>query len=253
MNGNSLFRAATVALVVCSISSLASSEPAMQAGGDHDRIANIAPRADFVHLPEASDYPDAVASDAKRGAPDGATMSVDPDLVSSLAPRFETKDIKSSGGGPAGQTTSLPSGPSAITGLGESFGAQLSTGIATYQIPIQLPVARGGVQPRLDLSYTSAGGYSVVGHGWALGTSAISRETDRGLPGYDDRDTWHPNQDRFVFGGMELVPICTVQSGACSGALEDEVMPPWANGWHFSSSSHQGRIAAARRLLFDQP
>ena len=148
-------------------------------------------------------------------------------------PEYETKEIAPSGGTVSSQAAALPSGASTLTGLGESFSPHLSTGIATYGVPIRLSVARGGVQPRLDLSYTSGGGFSVAGHGWSIGSSAISRQTDRGLPGYDDRTAWHPGQDRFVFGGMELVPICVVAGGECDGALDDEVMPSWANGWQY--------------------
>ena len=69
----------------------------------------------------------------------------------------------------------------------------------------------------------------------------IARQTDKGLPNYDDRSDWHAEQDRFVYnGGQELVPICTVVGGACDGALteaggasDDEVMPDWADGYQY--------------------
>ncbi len=149
--------------------------------------------------------------------------------------------LEGEGSAPAspGQATSLPSGPSTVMGLGESFSPQLSTGIATYQVPLKLPVARGGVQPRLDLSYMSAGGWGLAGFGWSLGASAISRKTDRGLPHYDDRASWHPGQDRFVFGGMDLVPIGTVKNGACAGA-PDERFPGWASGWQYFRARIEG-------------
>src|SRR5512145_1472424 len=98
--------------------------------------------------------------------------------------------------------------------MGESFAAQLSTGSATFSVPFALPGARGAAQPSLGLSYSSSGGHGLAGAGWSVGVPFIARETDRGLPGYDDRDDWHPNQDRFVYnGGQELVPICTVTAG----------------------------------------
>ncbi|HEX2875965.1 MAG TPA: SpvB/TcaC N-terminal domain-containing protein, partial [Polyangiaceae bacterium] len=116
--------------------------------------------------------------------------------------------------------------------MGESFSAQLSTGIATFSVPFALPAARGGAQPSLGLSYSSASGAGLAGMGWSVGVPYIARQTDRGLPGYDDRAEWHPNQDRFVFnGGQELVPICTVgQALECAGKLTGEDMPGWAVG-----------------------
>ncbi|MGC4070654.1 MAG: SpvB/TcaC N-terminal domain-containing protein [Polyangiaceae bacterium] len=133
------------------------------------------------------------------------------------------------------QSISLPSGAGSPLGMGESFSAQLSTGLATYTVPIGLPKARGNAQPNLVLSYSSSGGAGVAGVGWSIGGAAIARKTDHGLPKYDDRSTWHPNQDRFTFGGAELVPICLVVGGTCPGALSSkgEMMPAWAEGWQY--------------------
>lgn len=135
------------------------------------------------------------------------------------------------------ETVHLPQGAGKVQGLGESFSAQLSTGIATYTVPFAVPAGRGGVQPSLSLGYSSAGGHGVAGVGWDIGVPYVARQTDRGLPKYNDPPeggAFHPEQDRFAFnGGQELVPICLVAAGACSGALADEVMPTWANGWQY--------------------
>ncbi len=139
--------------------------------------------------------------------------------------------------GVTSQAISIPKGAGKIEGMGESFSAQLSTGIATFTIPFALPSARGGSQPSLTLSYSSSSGHGVAGVGWELGVPFISRQTDRGLPKYKDPaegGAWHPEMDRFVFnGGQELVPICLVTGAACTGALAGEVMPAWANGWMY--------------------
>ena len=59
----------------------------------------------------------------------------------------------------------------------------------------------------------------------------IARQTDRGVPNYDDQAGFSANQDRFVFnGGQELVPICTVVGSTCAGALPGEAMPTWSTG-----------------------
>src|SRR6185503_5972156 len=113
--------------------------------------------------------------------------------------------------GVTSQSISVPKGSGTIQGMGESFSAQLSTGIATFSVPFSLPAARGGAQPSLGLSYSSGSGAGLAGMGWSVGVPYIARQTDRGLPKYDDRSEWHANQDRFVFnGGQELVPICLV-------------------------------------------
>lgn len=139
------------------------------------------------------------------------------------------------------QAISVPSGTGTAGGMGESFTAQLTTGISTFNIPIQVPSGRVGMSPSVGLSYASASGYGVAGVGWGLAASmAISRQTDRGTPGYDDRDDWHPGQDRFIFGGQELVPICRVEGGACLGALAAEVMPIWGDGWQYFRARVEG-------------
>src|SRR5438477_546229 len=85
------------------------------------------------------------------------------------------------------------------------------------------------------LAYSSGGGHGLAGVGWDVGWAYIARQTDRGLPGYDDRAQWHPQQDRFVFnGGQELVPLCVVHGTSCAATLPaGEVMPAWADGWQY--------------------
>ena len=137
--------------------------------------------------------------------------------------------------GVTSQAISMPKGSGTVQGMGESFSAQLSTGIATFSVPFSLLAARGGAQPSLGLSYSSGSGAGLAGMGWSVGVPFIARQTDRGLPGYDDRADWHPNQDRFVFnGGQELVPICVVADAlTCAGAISGEKMPDWSAGHQY--------------------
>ncbi len=122
----------------------------------------------------------------------------------------------------ASQAISLPKGSGTVEGMGESFSAQLSTGVATFSVPFHLPKARGGAQPELGLSYNSGDGFGDAGMGWSVGAPSINRQTDRGTPGYDDRADWHAEQDHFRFGSTELVPVCTVSAqGACAGATSE--------------------------------
>ncbi|RYZ02077.1 MAG: hypothetical protein EOO73_33205 [Myxococcales bacterium] len=149
----------------------------------------------------------------------------------------ETRELVTGGdkSGVSSRAISVPQGAGKLDGMGESFSAQLSTGAATFSVPIVLPTARGDAQPSLGLSYSSSSGAGNAGMGWSIGVPFIARQTDRGIPKYDDRSDFHHEQDRFVFnGGQELVPICKVGSGlVCTGALAGEVMPPWAVGWQY--------------------
>lgn len=175
--------------------------------------------------------------EATVGAEDESEPVVDDEKVKPLG--LPTGDAKS---GVTSQAISMPKGEGSIQGMEESFSAQLSTGVASFSVPIVLPAARGGAQPQLKLSYSSAGGFDVAGVGWSTGTPFIARQTDRGIPRYDDREQYHPGQDRFAFnGGQELVPICNVgETGACVDSdgqpvtlPDQEVMPDWAAGWMY--------------------
>jgi RHS repeat-associated protein len=185
-----------------------------------------------------------------RSLPDGLS-SLDPDREPQ-GPRTQAL-VAGAKSGATSQAISAPKGSGKLDGMGESFSAQLSTGIATFNVPFAIPAARGGAQASLGLSYSSGSGSGVVGMGWGVGVPFIARQTDRGLPSYDDRAKFHPGQDRFVFnGGQELVPICNVsaslacacveeQGGACvGGAAAGEVMPPWSAGHQYFRSRVEG-------------
>ena len=178
--------------------------------------------------------------------PAAASTTAPPKSLAPPPPVAQTEDLPSASTATVtGQAISVPKGEATIQGMGESFSAQLSTGIATYSVPFSLPKARGDAQPSLGLSYSSSGGFGVAGVGWSAGVPFIARQTDRGTPQYQDDSTasaFDFNQDRFVFnGGQELVPICVVSSGAtCAGAinfaqgtLQAELFPAWSPGWQY--------------------
>lgn len=117
-------------------------------------------------------------------------------------PGGETRSAVSS------QAISLPSAEGSIEGMGESFAPVLSSGTATFSVPIAVAPGRAGVQPSLSLAYSSSGGNGAIGFGWGMGVPFISRQTDRGLPRYVDQAHWHAEEDRFIYnGGQELVPV----------------------------------------------
>jgi hypothetical protein len=61
----------------------------------------------------------------------------------------------------APQAVSIPKGEGTIEGLGESFSTNLPTGTFEYTVPLRTPPARGGAQPNLSLTYSSAGGAGI--------------------------------------------------------------------------------------------
>ncbi|UTT71280.1 hypothetical protein NMQ03_09455 [Arthrobacter sp. DNA4] len=85
--------------------------------------------------------------------------------------------------------------------MGEKFASNVATGTGTFTIPIPTSPGRAGFGPALALDYDSAGGNGPFGFGWAVHTPFISRRTDRGLPLYNDGDTF------FLTGSEDLVPI----------------------------------------------
>ena len=58
-------------------------------------------------------------------------------------------------------------------------------GTAELTYPIELPKGRNGLQPNVDLHYSSAGGNGILGVGWSLNTPAITIDTRWGVPRYD--------------------------------------------------------------------
>ena len=58
-------------------------------------------------------------------------------------------------------------------------------GTAELTYPIALPKGRGGMQPNVDLHYSSTGGNGILGVGWSLNTPHITIDTRRGVPRFD--------------------------------------------------------------------
>ncbi len=57
-------------------------------------------------------------------------------------------------------------------------------GTAELSYPIQLPPGRHGLQPDLDLHYSSAGGNGLLGVGWSISQPAVTVDTRWGVPRY---------------------------------------------------------------------
>ncbi|MBI5535278.1 MAG: VCBS repeat-containing protein [Deltaproteobacteria bacterium] len=218
----------------------AAAEPPAPAPAQDPPPAQVLQQSQSTQLPQsqaaaataagADTSSDSVSDQAPTtNLPPPKDMTPSVDLQTTALPTGENKS------GVSSKAISVPKGPGTIQGMGESFSAQPSTGIATFSVPFALPKARGAAQPSLSLGYSSSSGNGVAGIGWDVSVPYISRQTDRGLPSYQDQETWHAKQDRFVYnGGQELVPICDVPSTCTASVLLDgEAMPTWANGWQY--------------------
>ncbi len=96
---------------------------------------------------------------------------------------------------------------SANAGIDLGSGAseiQAHSGSFTHNIPIAAPPGVAGMQPALQLNYSSSQGNSMYGYGWGLNVARIERSLKRGKPLYTDADV-------FVLwmngGAMELVAV----------------------------------------------
>ena len=150
------------------------------------------------------------------------------------------------------QAISLPDAEGSIEGMGESFSPVLSSGTATFSVPIAVAPGRAGVQPSLGLSYGSTNGNGPVGFGWGMGAPFISRQTDRGLPRYIDEPAWHEEEDRFMYnGGQELVPVDTAAVAAieASAAGSAPAVHADVDGWQ----QYRARVEGGFMRFFRSP
>lgn len=75
-----------------------------------------------------------------------------------------------------------------------------SMGSVTTNFPIKLPAGRAGMQPSLNVSYSSEGGNGWMGIGWDLSIPAVSIDTRWGVPRYDGGT----ETEIYSFGGEQL-------------------------------------------------
>ncbi|MHA6323661.1 SpvB/TcaC N-terminal domain-containing protein [Roseivivax sp. CAU 1753] len=105
---------------------------------------------------------------------------------------------------------SLPTGGGAISGMGETFSADLVTGTGAISLPIAASPGRSGFGPDLALTYNSRFGNGPFGLGWRLSLPSIERKTETGLPRYEDET----DSDVFVLSGADdLVPVHRTDPG----------------------------------------
>jgi RHS repeat-associated protein len=75
-----------------------------------------------------------------------------------------------------------PPGNQLNAGQKLDFHTDLFTGRFAYQVPIEVPPARGGTEPGIALQYNSANKNGWCGVGWDLDAGYIQRETRYGVP-----------------------------------------------------------------------
>jgi len=139
---------------------------------------------------------------------------------------------------------SLPSGPGAIEGLGESFEPQLNSGTGSYRVPLAVSPGRNGFAPQLVLAYNSGNSNGAFGLGWKIDFPFIQRQTDKGQPFYTDwtkgdnidndkdgeTDEADENDTPVYSGGEELVPLSD-GSFRCENESEFIKFSWSSNGW----------------------
>src|SRR2546422_4087801 len=97
------------------------------------------------------------------------------------------------------EQSSPPAGNGSLTGLGEAFSINLSTGTATYSYQMPLPDGVAKHTPKLVLEYAHGTGHGPWGLGWRLPMRSITSALDFGTPG--DGLT-----QRLLDGGGEIAP-----------------------------------------------
>ncbi|WP_051795109.1 polymorphic toxin-type HINT domain-containing protein [Kibdelosporangium aridum] len=76
-------------------------------------------------------------------------------------------------------------------------------GDARLAYPIEVPPGRGGVQPSVALTYSSAAENSWAGAGWTVATQAITIDTRWGVPRYHGG----LETETYLFNGEQLTPV----------------------------------------------
>jgi len=94
----------------------------------------------------------------------------------------------------------LPKGGGALQAIGETFQPNAFTGTASLSIPLHISPCRGS-EPSISLDYSSGAGNGPFGLGIALNLPSISCKTSKGMPRYDETDTY------LLANADDLVPI----------------------------------------------
>jgi RHS repeat-associated protein len=94
----------------------------------------------------------------------------------------------------------LPKGGGAFEGIGETFAPDAQSGTFQVSVPIEVPPGRRAAVPLLTLSYSSGAGNGPFGLGWTVSVPRVTRSTRKGIPCYDETDS-------FLLDGEDLVCV----------------------------------------------
>jgi len=78
-----------------------------------------------------------------------------------------------------------------------------SMGNASMSFPIKIPKGRNGMQPNLNLNYSSDGGNGWLGLGWSMPLSFVGIDTRWGVPRYSPAQ----ETETYLLNGEQLAPL----------------------------------------------
>jgi len=116
----------------------------------------------------------------------------------------------------------------------KSFYLDPFSGTFSLSLPLFTPPGRKGVQPSLNLTYSSSNGVGPFGLGWRMDFGSIERSTKNGVPKYDATDTF-----TCSLGGAnsELIPI---GGGEYRAKHESSFLKFTFNNTHWEVKDKQG-------------
>jgi len=118
--------------------------------------------------------------------------------------------------------------------LTQAFQADLFTGKAGFTYHVDVPPGRKGIQPNLNLIYSSQSNNDWCGVGWNLDLGSIYRSTKRGIPKYDGSDTFI-----FSINGSES-ELVGIGSNEYRTKIESEFMRFYFNGTYWEITDKTG-------------
>jgi len=82
------------------------------------------------------------------------------------------------------------------------------SGTASFTYPLRLPAGPAGLEPKIALAYSSAGGPSSLGHGWTVGGLSIIHRcaANYGTDGIRVSSVSYTDVDKLCLDGQRLIP-----------------------------------------------
>src|SRR3989339_27086 len=108
-----------------------------------------------------------------------------------------------------------------------------SSGLTAISIPIFVPKGRGNAKFSLDLTYSPRRGNGVFGFGWDVELGSIERSMKKGIPNYDNTDTF------IASIGGRIFELVNIGEGNYQSKIEGAFMKFYYNGntWEVKDKS----------------